>query len=193
VATPDERARLADQQQVLVRALVGGGTSPPGFDAERLRAAADSLVAKRVREVARAWPALAAELGYSFGDRFVAHAAAHPPPEQGGPLADGRAFLRCLPRARWSDTLRLAVLGVDLHFRRVGGGLRQRRGPAVRAVWLRESGRLVLALRLPGRAGGGRSLVWSISWPRGGGRGRKPVAGVSGFLVQSPSIEPPVP
>ena len=56
------RERLADEQAALVRALVGGGPVPGGFDAGRVAATSAALVRKRAREVARAWPVLAAEL-----------------------------------------------------------------------------------------------------------------------------------
>lgn len=41
------RARLAEQQGALVAALVGTGPAPPGFDSDRLGAAADALAEKR--------------------------------------------------------------------------------------------------------------------------------------------------
>ncbi|MET0832681.1 MAG: hypothetical protein ABWZ62_01795, partial [Actinomycetota bacterium] len=74
------RERLAGQQADLVRALVGGGPVPGGFDPERVRATSAALARKRAREVARAWPVLAAELGEAFTGRFLAYAAGRPPP-----------------------------------------------------------------------------------------------------------------
>jgi hypothetical protein len=94
-----DRARLAAEQAALVRALVGGGPVPGGFDPERVRATSVALGRKRAREVARAWPVLAAELGEDFGGRFLAFAARRPPPRRGGALADGLAFARGLARA----------------------------------------------------------------------------------------------
>jgi hypothetical protein len=96
---PAERARLAAEQAALVRALVGGGPVPAGFDPERVRATAAALGRKRAGEVARAWPLLAAELGDDFGEWFLAFAARRPPPRRGGALADGLAFARALARA----------------------------------------------------------------------------------------------
>jgi hypothetical protein len=93
-----DRARLAAEQVALVRALVGGGPVPAGFDPERVRATSAALGRKRAREVARAWPVLAAELG-DFGGPFLAFAARCPPPPRGGALADGLAFARALARA----------------------------------------------------------------------------------------------
>jgi hypothetical protein len=98
--SPEGRARerLAVAQAALVRALVGGGPAPGGFDPGRVAATSAALARKRAREVARAWPALAADLGESFTGRFVADAAHRPPPARGGALADGLAFARTLAR-----------------------------------------------------------------------------------------------
>ena len=68
------RERLADEQAALVRALVGGGPVPGGFDPGRVAATSAALARKRAREVTRAWPVLAADLGEGFSDRFVADA-----------------------------------------------------------------------------------------------------------------------
>jgi hypothetical protein len=95
-AAPAARDRLAAGQAALVRALVGGGPVPGGFDPGRVRATSTALARKRAREVARAWPVLAAELGGEFTGRFLAFAAGRPPPARGGALADGLAFARAL-------------------------------------------------------------------------------------------------
>jgi hypothetical protein len=95
-----DRERLADEQAALVRALVDGGPVPAGFDRDRVRATAAVLARKRAREVARVWPALAAELGDDFTARFLADAARRPPPARGGALADGLAFAGALARTR---------------------------------------------------------------------------------------------
>jgi hypothetical protein len=96
--SPGGRERLAAEQAALVRALVDGGPVPGGFDPDRVRATAAALARKRAREVARAWPVLAAELGEAFTQRFLAFAATRPPPARGGALADGLAFARALAR-----------------------------------------------------------------------------------------------
>ena len=95
-AAPEARDRLAAGQVALVRALVGGGPVPGGFDPGRVRATSTALARKRAREVARAWPALAAELGEDFTGELLAYAAGRPPPARGGALADGLAFARTL-------------------------------------------------------------------------------------------------
>jgi hypothetical protein len=150
VSAPDARQRLAAAQAELVRALTGGAEIPAGFDAERVRRAVRSLVNKRLAEVARMWPALVAALGDAYPERFRAFAASTPPPEQGGPLADGRAFAATLTPAEWTDAAVLERLTVDLHFRWTGTGLRARRWFALRWVRLPQSRRLVVRLRLPG-------------------------------------------
>jgi hypothetical protein len=71
---------------------------PGGFDPGRVAATSAALGRKRAREVARAWPVLAADLGEGFTGRFLADAARRPPPARGGALADGLAFARALAR-----------------------------------------------------------------------------------------------
>jgi hypothetical protein len=140
-----------------VRALTGAGEVPAGFDRERIERAARSLINKRRVEVARAWPATVAALGETYVERFNAFASQTPPPEQGGPLADGRAFLATLPPdTPWTDAAVWEQLVVDLHFWRDAHGLRRRRWFAL--IWARlpQSRRLVVRLRLPG----GRVLAW---------------------------------
>jgi hypothetical protein len=84
---------------------------PEGFEPDRVRATAAALARKRAREVARAWPVLAADLGEVFTDRFVAFAAGRPPPATGGAMADGLAFARALARqGRLSDGARVEAM-----------------------------------------------------------------------------------
>jgi transposase len=105
------RERLAGQQAALVRALVGGGPVPRGFDPERLRATSAALAHKRARDVARAWPLLAADLGEEVTRRFAAAAARRPAPARGGALADGLAFARALARqGRLSPNARVEAM-----------------------------------------------------------------------------------
>ena len=147
---PEMRTRLAEQQAELLRALTGQGTPPPGFAEGRLGAAAEALVRKRCRAVARAWPGLARALGSKFADRIAGHVARTPLPEHGGPLADGRAFaLELSASGELPDEGRLELLAVDLHHTRCGDGLVPRRGPALKFAYLRQRRRLVVALRLP--------------------------------------------
>jgi hypothetical protein len=144
------RARLSAQQGELLRALAGTGPPPEDFDAARLRVTADALASKRAQAVARAWPALASELGTRFRERFDLYARQNSLPHEGGPQADGRFFTRMLARqGELSDAGRREALAVDLHFRRTPRGLVPRRGPAVAATFLRQARRLLVAIRLP--------------------------------------------
>jgi hypothetical protein len=111
-----DRERLAAEQAALVRALVDGGPVPDGFDPDRVRATSTAPARKRAREVARAWPVLAAELGEDFTGRFLAFAAGRPPPGRGGALADGLAFARAL--ARLSGDARVEALAAAAHLAR---------------------------------------------------------------------------
>lgn len=136
---PDARSRLASAQAALVHALVAGGEPPAGFTPERLRLAAQSLLNKRVREVAQAWPALLDALNDRFAPRFRDFARTTPPPAAGGPLADGRAFLNTLAAHEQTDAVLRARLWADL-----------RLGAWMRLAWLPLTGRLLVGVRLPG-------------------------------------------
>jgi hypothetical protein len=148
----EARARLGEQQTALVRALVGGGEPPAGFDAERLRLAASSLINKRIREVSRAWPALARALGKGFAARFRAFALTHPPPQAGGPLMDGLAFATRLAPGELDDSVRLEMVRARLAGARFGFA----------SVRLGQSRRLVLGVRLPGLGARLIALPWWV-------------------------------
>jgi hypothetical protein len=143
-------SNLAAQQAALVAALLAGDEVPAGFDAERLRVAGRALERKRLRAVARAWPVLASALGARFAELFFSYAQVNPLPRQGGPLADGRFFVRwLLAREELPEAARLQALSIDLRYRTTANGLIPRRGPALCATWLRQPRRLVVAVRLP--------------------------------------------
>ncbi len=86
------RQRLGQAQAGLVRALVAQGPIPAGFDEDRLRAAARSLVNKRRQCVARAWPKLVEILGSAYNESFTRYAAAQPLPECAPRLPTGGHF-----------------------------------------------------------------------------------------------------
>ena len=137
------RERLAAEQAALVRALVGGGPVPGGFDPGRVRATSAALARKRAREVARAWPALAAELGQDFTAAFLAHAAGTPPSARGGALADALAFADALARrGRLPGNARVERL---LARARLSPG-----PPRLAATLAAPPRRLVVTVRLPG-------------------------------------------
>ena len=159
----DTRARLAQEQAALVTALAGHAAAPPGFDLDRIHAAAASLANKRRRAVARAWPVLAESLGDRFAERFDGYAQSAPLPRLGGPLADGRAFLRWLEAmGEMPEACRLPALAVDLRYRSVATGLVPRRGFAFKTTVLSTQRRLIVGLRLPWLDGHWVSLP--LSW-----------------------------
>jgi len=143
VSAPDREAYAARQAQLL-DALLRGGEPPAGFDAAQAAAAGSSLRRKRARAVAQAWPALALQLGDTFGPCFDAFARAADAPASGGPLADGLAFARSLRHATpLDDDARVELLLTRAALRR--------RGIFVGAAWLRRPRRrLLVVARLPG-------------------------------------------
>ncbi len=154
------RERLARAQAEVARALGMGAPVPAGFDAERVRAAAESLLAKRRRLVRRTWPTLATALGDGFTGLFNAWARENPLlGVEPHPLADGRRFAGAL---RAAGTLPVEaegeLLDFDLRWRLTAeGGLAPRRGLVLKVA--RPGGeRRILALRLPG----GRILRWRL-------------------------------
>ncbi len=150
------RTQLAQQQGDLVRALLGQGELPAGFDVARVQLAARSLVNKRIREVARVWPALSRCLGDRFAERFKAFAQRTTPPSKGGPMADGRAFLATLREEDLDDEARMEVLSRDLGRWSMG----------MKTKWLPGARRLVLGVRLPWLGMRMVSVRWRGKTPR---------------------------
>ena len=144
------RSKVAAAQRELIRALVSNGELPPEFDCSRVRAAADALLQKRAKSVARVWPGLAHSLGASFHEQFSHYAEARPVLRDGGPLADGREFARLLSQdAALSDDAIVEVLTFDLRYRVAGSKVVARRGLSFCAGLLKQSHRLIVAVRLP--------------------------------------------
>lgn len=139
---PDRDTYEAHQAQLL-DALLHGLEPPAGFNAAQTRAAGRSLRRKRGRRVARAWPALALELGDSFDACFDSFARATDAPASGGAREDGLAFARALAsEGRLGDEARSELLLARVSLRR--------RGVLVRAAWLRRPRpRLLVVARLP--------------------------------------------
>ncbi|MFE3441515.1 hypothetical protein ACFXNW_00625 [Nocardia sp. NPDC059180] len=69
---------LGEQQAALVRALVAGDATPPGFDDEALRAAETALLRKRAGILARHNPMLADAAGPAFEQEFASWARGRP-------------------------------------------------------------------------------------------------------------------
>jgi hypothetical protein len=146
----EARSRLATMQAQLASALACQSPPPVGFDAERIQAAAAALATKRQRAVARAWPGLTEALGDCFGELFRAYARTTALPRVGGPLADGRAFVRFVAGAReLPEGIRIQALAVDLRYAAAGDGLVPRRWPSLKAAFLSNPRRLIVALRVP--------------------------------------------
>jgi hypothetical protein len=141
---------LAAAQLELVRALVGHETAPAEFDSQRIQAAAKTLMLKRARSVAHAWPQLARSLGSEFDHRFALYAQARPFTQEGEPFADGRAFARSLRRTLvLADEAVLEALAFDLRYRVRGEKVTARRGFSFSIGVLKQSFRFVVAVRLP--------------------------------------------
>jgi hypothetical protein len=150
-STHAARETLAARERELLAAL-RGGPIPEGFDAAAVQRSATSLSNKRLREAARAWPAHAKWLGETWATMFATFASLRPAPGEGGPLADGRAFID------WAHTsgvklppftrgAHVEMLFVRLRWRRTRGGMAPRRGLHVRAGFFRDRPRLLLAFR----------------------------------------------
>ena len=116
----EDRARLAEQQVALVRALAGQGDAPDGFDADHVATAGKSLLAKRRRGVEKTWPGLTESLGDRFLPVFNEYARSHSMPAEGH-AADGRCFAQHLRRlGLLSDDGRLQLLLAELGRRPIG-------------------------------------------------------------------------
>jgi hypothetical protein len=143
------RERLAEAQAALVRALARGASVPAGFDAERVQAAAGTLISKRRRWVERTWPQLAAALGDSFRSRFEEWARENPMEVEANGFVDGRKFAQALlSRQEFPDAARQELLSFELNYRLTEHGLVERRGPTVKSLLV--GGSRLLAIRLPG-------------------------------------------
>jgi hypothetical protein len=145
----DARQRLAEAQTELVRALVCHADAPVEFDPSRIRVTADTLLMKRARAVAHAWPRLARALGPMFDDRFAAYARLTAAPAS-GPLVDGRAFARTLDGCgELTDEARCETLAFDARYKLCGERIMARRRFGFGATRLKSSARLVIIIRLP--------------------------------------------
>lgn len=129
-------SRLAAAQEALVAALVAGGPLPEGFDAARVRAAADALLGKRAGEVARAWPRMAAAYGREWRAEFGRWAEGRPPrgswrdgwdfardAASGGTLPPVAARELAITEARWAYDGEHDPRPRRLAVRRIPGGL----------------------------------------------------------------------
>ncbi|HKQ03627.1 MAG TPA: hypothetical protein VJ464_00735 [Blastocatellia bacterium] len=146
----EARQQLARLQAQLVGALVEGTTAPADFDGSRLAAAAEALISKRARAVARAWPQLARVFGDEFAASFASYARAHRLPCDASPMADGRAFIAWLDgEGRLTDEARLEAFAFDARYRVRNAQITPRRGPSLRILRLSVQRRLIVVIRLP--------------------------------------------
>ncbi|GAA2668814.1 MULTISPECIES: hypothetical protein [Actinosynnema] len=90
--TGPQRERLAAAQGELLRALLADGPAPGGFDAERLRVEARSLLNKRRSVVASIRPDVAGELGERFRPLFAEYARGNPRRDGSRMREDAAAF-----------------------------------------------------------------------------------------------------
>jgi hypothetical protein len=104
------RERLAGQQAELLRALLAGGETPPGFAKDRVRAEVIVLRNKRKRVTAQIRPDLRAALGDRFAELFDGYAMGHPRAVGTRAREDADAFgdwlvqrgeLKAVKRRRW--------------------------------------------------------------------------------------------
>ena len=148
--TDAARAAIARQQRELLTSL-RSGIAPKEFDAQQIRLCSRSLIRKRAREAAEAWPAHAAWLGARFEPLFETFASMHAPCAEGGPLADGYQFIEDA-RKEFADaprSVRVEWFMVQLRWDRTMEGLRPRTGLCVRIAWM--GWRPVIAFRYVGR------------------------------------------
>src|SRR5579864_7791490 len=144
------RHRLAAMEAEFIRSLSVSGPYSSGLDPRGMRATSQVLMAKRVRTMARAWPELAGVLGDDLAGRATDVLAGTPLPSDHA-VQDGLTLARHLEAAGpIPDSLKVRMLGVSLHHRMKRGLLVQWPGPAWGVAHLRESGRLICALRVPG-------------------------------------------
>jgi uncharacterized protein (UPF0276 family) len=124
-----DRRQVGAAQRSLVRALLGGGAVPAGFDPHRLTATAHALRHKRAREMAKAWPGFAA----AYGDRFEHDAATWLTGRPFGrsSAADGAAFLHARTDRAVSPGARAEILLARARFTVRGRPRRRRLGLAV--------------------------------------------------------------
>lgn len=145
------RRRLASMEAEFIRSLAAGGPYCSGSDLRGMKATSQLLRAKRVRTVARAWPELVGILGNGFTERATDLLAGTPVSPGDHAVEDGLLVARHLEAAGpIPDSLRLRMLGVRLRYRRKRGLLVASPRPALGFIFLRQSGRLICALRVPG-------------------------------------------
>lgn len=145
----EQRSRYGEQQAAFLNALRTGESPPPGFAADNLAAASQSLIRKRARQVAESWPAVAHALGADYASAFERFARGTPPPAEGEGAADGFAFACGLDQTMLTDEARAELLLARAVFIHDRGSVRLRHSPFAAAARLQEPRRLLLVMNLP--------------------------------------------
>jgi hypothetical protein len=149
----EARRRLASMEAEFIRSLLAGGPYPAGADLRGMHATSELLRSRRVRHIAKAWPEVAELLGKTFRERAIELLAGDGPRQPAHAVQDGLTLaLQLEAEGPIPDRLRLRLLTVQLRYRRQRGRLVRRPGPAVGWTYMRQSRRLVVALRIPGLA-----------------------------------------
>lgn len=157
--TSEARASVAREQKMLVAALVANGPVPAGFVPRRIQSAARSLYRKRLRSLKHAWPILATAFMSNLEEDFAEYSASTPMPVYGGGLADGRSFIRWLAQKRGlPDDARIGAARFDVQFVASSSGIRPRRWPSCRVLFVSQPRRLLLFLHLSA----GRLFSWGM-------------------------------
>jgi len=145
------RRRLASMEAEFIRSLLAGGPYPAGSDLRGMQATSQLLRSKRLRHLAKAWPELAQILGNAFSERAIELLDSNGLRQPAHAVQDGLTLaLELRAEGPIPDGLRLRLLTVQLRYRWQRGRLVRRPGPAVGWAYLRQSRRLVVALRIPG-------------------------------------------
>ncbi|MFI6296148.1 hypothetical protein ACIBEJ_31455 [Nonomuraea sp. NPDC050790] len=141
----EDRRRLEEAQERVVAALVAGAPVPEGFDADRFRVQAASLVAKRRSVVARLRPDAARAAGADLRAEFAAYTAARATPPKGY-REDADAFATWLEeRGRLpKGSGRLEERG---RLRKGSGRLEERGRLPKGSRWVEERGALAMWFR----------------------------------------------
>lgn len=132
----EDRQHLAEQQAMLVGALVNRGAPPAAMDPARVSLTARTLLNKRSRAVEKALPRMAEAMGDQFAARFQAYAAESPLDDDAD---DALRFVRWL--------LRQGALGDPV--RVIGMKILAANWRPIVAGRLDESRRYAIAVRWP--------------------------------------------
>lgn len=135
-----DRDNLAEMQAKLMAALTACEGSPAGFDEERIRLTARTLLVKRRQAITKTWPVLLDVLGDELKAMFAEYAQLRPMPAAGH-VADGRAFAEHLLLTHRLPDAGCIVLLLA----------RARTGWPVRWLRLRQKRRWAVAVRIRGR------------------------------------------